>query len=64
MIKLVYVVIFPFPQGKSHFGMMLVTVRAACEMRCSRYCFGRTPAEWGRLDGVNLMDNVEWDMWC
>lgn len=29
--------------------MALVTVRAACRMRCVRSHFGGTPAEWGGL---------------
>lgn len=40
--------------------MTLVTVRAACRMRCVRSHFGGTPAEWGGLNGADLKENVEW----
>ena len=33
-MELVYVVIFPSPQGRSHFGVVLVPAGAACGVRC------------------------------
>ena len=41
-------------QGKSHFGVVLVTVVAACRMRRIRSCLGGTPVEWGMQDVVSL----------
>ena len=32
-VELVCIVIFPFPWGKGHFGVVLVTVGAVCKMK-------------------------------
>ena len=56
--------IFPSPKGRCHFGVALVTVRAACIMRCVRNHFGGTPAEWVRFHETDLKENVGQDAWC
>ena len=55
---LMCVLIFPFPEGRSHFSAVPVPAMAAYRMRCGRSCFGGTPVESGRLDGVDLKENV------
>ena len=66
-IGLVCVVIFPYPLSRNHLGLVLasvrgqcpITVKAACRMRHVKCHFGRTPAEGGVLDGVDLQENAE-----
>lgn len=53
-VVLVSLVICRSPQGRGHFGVVLVTIRASCRKRSVRNHFGGTLAEWGRLDGVGL----------
>lgn len=45
-VELVCMIVFPSHQSKSHFGVALATVRAACRMKCSRHSFGRIEAVW------------------
>lgn len=58
-----YVVIFPFPQGRSHFGEALVLARKQC-----RNHFGRTliveQTGWSVLDGMDLWENVGQSVSC
>lgn len=53
----VYMVIFPTPQGKSYFGMIVFTIRATCRMRPVWSCFAGTPAQCGFLNGVIQQEN-------
>lgn len=48
----------PLSQGKSHFGVILVPVRAAYQVWWYRTCFGSMPAEAARLDGAGLGNAV------
>lgn len=57
-VRQVYMVIFPTPQGKSYFGMIVFTIRAACRMRPVWSCFAGTPAQCGFLNGVIQQENV------
>ena len=50
-VELLCLVIFPSPQGKSHFGVVLLIVRAACRMRNVRQYFEGSAAEAGVFIG-------------
>lgn len=45
IVDAVYVVIFPSPQGRSHFGVMLVTLWAVCTVPYLWSCFGEASAK-------------------
>ena len=57
VVELVCVVIFPSPQGRTHFGVTPVSSQAAYRVCCIRNHFEGMPTEWGRLDGVDLQEN-------
>ena len=47
-VELVCVVIFPSPQGNSHFGVVLATVGCSCTMLClwNHSWMGSSQVEW------------------
>lgn len=53
-VELVCMIIFPSPQGSSYFGMVLFTIVVDCRMILVRSCYGGTPPQWSRLDGMSL----------
>lgn len=52
MGTLVYLVIFPFLQSRSHIGVAVVLAKVACSVCWGRSCFGRTCTEWGVLGSL------------
>ena len=57
-VKLVCVISCPLSK------VVLVTIRAACKIRCLWHHFGRTPAEWDELDGTVCRRIQRLGMWC
>ena len=60
---LVFSVISPTPQGKSHFVVVLVLAGAACQVWQGRRCFKGVPAGTGMLVGVSLLGNTGASTW-
>lgn len=57
-VRQMCVIIWPTPQGKSYFGVIVFTIRASCKMRPGWSCFAGTPAQWGFLNGVIQQENA------
>lgn len=58
---LMYVVIFHFPLGMSHFGVAVVPSRVAYSVYWGMSCFGGTPNGWDVLGGIPLRGSWEQD---
>ena len=55
----IFVVLFPFPRGRNHFGVAQVPAGVVCRVCGDRSCFGGMPSKWVRLDGAHPWESME-----
>ena len=59
VVRLLHMVIFPFTQGRNHFGVVLAPIRAACTLPGLWKSFGYATAK-GESEGAGLLENAGW----